>query len=372
MQDAFVAAVEAIYDAAPEPSRWPIALQAIADVTGDVGTVLSYQRDDGGFGAIGSPSIDALMREYAETWGGRDLRALRGVERGVFIAKDAVTDRDVVSEHEMDTHPFYGMLARHGLRYFAGIPISPDPHIVASIAVQRAIDRPPFSDDEMVAVTRLGRHCEKALRLSLQLINLKIAEQGLGEALGRVGIGVFVLDSLARVLFVNPAGAALKEYGLSVSNDRLKIWACPERGDIEAAIEQAVSSQGAARAIAARSMVVSRADGQRSLALHILPVASGDRPEERILTHARAIVLAIQPDIGGPPDPAQVRDVLGLTLGEARVAALVGSGLAPREAAVRLGIGEETARTALKRVFSKVGVSRQSELTALLTRLVLR
>ena len=53
-------------------------------------------------------------------------------------------------------------------------------------------------------------------------------------------------------------------------------------------------------------------------------------------------------------------------------AALVGSGLAPREAATRLGIGEETARTALKRVFSKVGVSRQSELTALLTKLVLR
>jgi DNA-binding CsgD family transcriptional regulator len=53
-------------------------------------------------------------------------------------------------------------------------------------------------------------------------------------------------------------------------------------------------------------------------------------------------------------------------------AALVGSGLAPREAAARLGIGGETARTALKWVFSKVGVSRQSELTALLTKLVLR
>jgi len=37
-----------------------------------------------------------------------------------------------------------------------------------------------------------------------------------------------------------------------------------------------------------------------------------------------------------------------------------------------LGITEETARTALKRVFAKVGVSRQSELAALLTKLVLR
>ena len=36
-------------------------------------------------------------------------------------------------------------------------------------------------------------------------------------------------------------------------------------------------------------------------------------------------------------DPALVRDILGLTLGEARVAALVGSGMAPRAAAEKLG-----------------------------------
>jgi DNA-binding CsgD family transcriptional regulator len=66
-----------------------------------------------------------------------------------------------------------------------------------------------------------------------------------------------------------------------------------------------------------------------------------------------------------------VRDLFGLALGEARVAALVGSGLSPREAAGRLGISEETARTALKHVFAKAGVSRQNELAALLGRLVM-
>jgi DNA-binding CsgD family transcriptional regulator len=59
-------------------------------------------------------------------------------------------------------------------------------------------------------------------------------------------------------------------------------------------------------------------------------------------------------------------------LGEARVASLVGSGVRPREVAARLGIAEETVRTVLKRVFVKAGVSRQSELAALMTRLVLR
>jgi DNA-binding CsgD family transcriptional regulator len=53
------------------------------------------------------------------------------------------------------------------------------------------------------------------------------------------------------------------------------------------------------------------------------------------------------------------------------MAALVGSGLPPREAAEKLGITEETARAVLKHVFSKTGVSRQSELVMLLSRMVL-
>ena len=41
---------------------------------------------------------------------------------------------------------------------------------------------------------------------------------------------------------------------------------------------------------------------------------------------------------------------------------------ASREAVEELGISEETARTVLERVFSKVGVARQSELAALTTK----
>jgi DNA-binding CsgD family transcriptional regulator len=92
---------------------------------------------------------------------------------------------------------------------------------------------------------------------------------------------------------------------------------------------------------------------------------------DHFLTSTRAIVLAIESKASEPPDPTIVRDILGLTLGEARIAAIVGSGIQPREAANRLGISEETARNVLKRVFAKVGVSRQSELVALLTKLVL-
>ena len=85
--------------------------------------------------------------------------------------------------------------------------------------------------------------------------------------------------------------------------------------------------------------------------VYLLPITMPAQVAEHFLTRIGAVVLVIDPKQGEPADPAVVRDILGLTLGEARVAALgpVGSGVPPRDAAERLGITEETARTALKR-----------------------
>ncbi len=98
-----------------------------------------------------------------------------------------------------------------------------------------------------------------------------------------------------------------------------------------------------------------------------------------------AQLMPLDPDLAGPgarlallTDPTAARratprvellQLLNLTPAEARVASLVGSGLPPREAGVRLGLTEATVRSTLKVVFSKLGVRRQSELVQLVGRL---
>jgi DNA-binding CsgD family transcriptional regulator len=72
------------------------------------------------------------------------------------------------------------------------------------------------------------------------------------------------------------------------------------------------------------------------------------------------------------PSADLVQGLFALAPAEARVAALIGSGLSPRQAAKQLGISEGNVRTALKHVFGKVGVTRQNELAVLLTKLALR
>lgn len=64
--------------------------------------------------------------------------------------------------------------------------------------------------------------------------------------------------------------------------------------------------------------------------------------------------------------------LFALTPAEARIAELIGSGLSPREAAKKLRVSEGNARTTLKHVYRKVGVSRQSKLAVVLTKLNLR
>jgi DNA-binding CsgD family transcriptional regulator len=60
---------------------------------------------------------------------------------------------------------------------------------------------------------------------------------------------------------------------------------------------------------------------------------------------------------------------LGLTRGQARIAMAVGGGLSSKEAAAQLKLTDGTIRTVLKAVYERLGLTRQSQLVALVTKL---
>lgn len=326
MNGIYLTAIEAIYAAAPEPSLWPHTLQTIADLFGDVGAVMVWQRDDGGFGTFSSPSIQEMVAEFNRTFNGRDLRSARAIERGLFLERDAVTDRHIVSQEEIESHSFYLMMARHQLRYFAGVSISPDPRVNVAISIQRSINGRPYEDSELQLLTRLGRHAERSLTLSIRLINAEVATIGLREALDRLTIGVFALDSLQRIVFANPAGEALLAGALIMVREQLRVAPSSGRQIFEDGLRRVLSGDPEDFAIDPKPILLERQDAQRPLTIYILPVRQVPQSSHGFLTHVRAIVLAIDPAAGEPADPAVVRDVLGITLGEARVAALIGAG----------------------------------------------
>ena len=278
----FASAIEAIYDAAPDPDLWPKALQSIADCFDDVGALMMWRRDDGGFGTVVSPSLVAAQEDYEQNeWYLRDLPAQRNIELGIWLRKDAVTDLDGISDEEMQTHPFYrDFCARHGLRWRAAIGVSPDPHISVWIAIQRGPHKQPHSKAELAVAMRLARHVEKSLRLGIRLLDAELSRHGLGGALARVGIGVFALDALGRVVFSNPVAKCLVGEHIEIVGSRLRLGSRAERPAFDAAIARMLRGDPADLAIDdPKPLLIQRSAPARALASICFPSRNGRAPQ---------------------------------------------------------------------------------------------
>jgi DNA-binding CsgD family transcriptional regulator/PAS domain-containing protein len=370
-QDAlYVAAVEAIYRTALAPERWPATLQAIADAFGDIGAVLTYDRGDGRTSVIVSPSLAAGQDDYNREWYKHDIRAARMIERGYRGAGDTVTDADLGLVEEHDRHPFFTQfLRKFGLRWIVAVTISPDPDIYVVLSVHRSDRKDNYTPQECAMLSRLGLHAEKSLRLGMRLIESETANLGLRALFDRLKMGVFLLDRAGCVVFCNEVAKRSLGVALEILDDQLVARNLSDRVALQAAIGDVIDPGISALASDPRPTLLRSPNGS-AFAAYALPFRGPHAPElEQFLLRSQVILLVVEMSAGDPADPALLRDLLGLTLGEARVAALIAAGLSPREASEKLGITEETGRTLLKRAFNKSGVSRQSELAALIARI---
>lgn len=142
----------------------------------------------------------------------------------------------------------------------------------------------------------------------------------------------------------------------------LRILPAPGSERVRFRTALAAAAQGQAAADDARFLVP--VPGQpRPLMAQVLPV------DPRLAGTGTALVLLSDLSARGTGQDAGLLQLLGLTPSEARIAAAVGAGLPPREAASELGLAESTVRSSLKAVYGKLGLTRQAELTRLIARL---
>jgi len=168
--------------------------------------------------------------------------------------------------------------------------------------------------------------------------------------LGRLGWPACILSADGRILQQNPEAAALLKGTSTGSLGRFDHEGA--RGG-----QQASGSP-------VRPLTVTRDNGLPPLLLQFLPI------DPAIVSGDEELVLLIDPLVTRRNTPrVELLQLLNLTPSEARVAALVGSGLPPPDAALSLGLTVGTVRSTLKTVFSKLGVNRQAELVRMLGRL---
>jgi DNA-binding CsgD family transcriptional regulator/PAS domain-containing protein len=358
-------AVDAVYVAAAEPLRWPEALHRVAGLFDALGATLLHRHDDGRIGVIVSPALTTMAEEYGRRWQHLDVRADRVLSVIASGRRDVQADHDVCTEAEVATLPIYQeFLIPNGIGWSVGVSVSPTPHIAVALTLLRALGKPSFSDAEQEHILAFSRHIERALSLSVRLMDAEAENLGLTGALDRLDCGVFILDADQRILTSNAKASALLSTGLMTLDGRLTLRGAKMRRALQDRLVASLSGQDAGRELPGTLVVE---NGEHSLLLQVMPLPSAPGPSS--FQTASTIILVVETGHGRPFDPTVVRDVFQLTLGEARLAALVGAGISPGKAAEVLGISENTVRTVLKRVFEKTGVSRQSELAALLGKL---
>lgn len=189
-----------------------------------------------------------------------------------------------------------------------------------------------------------------------QSVDADILRVTLFDVLSRIGRPAMILARSGRAIFVNDDARALFEVA-----DGGESWLRRASGSRE--LSGAVRKTIDERTVAPGGPVVVDLPDGRPLVAQVLAVGAA------IAAEPAALVLLTDPGRPGRSDPADILQLLGLTRAEARLAKLVGQGQSPRAAAETLSITEGNARTTLKAIFSKLDVSRQSQLAQIVTRL---
>ncbi len=185
----------------------------------------------------------------------------------------------------------------------------------------------------------------------------RTSEPDLIYMLSRFSRGAVLIDSEGAVLFANAAAEAMLAEVAGQGAVRSRA-----RSTVQRRVDEIL--HGAAGAAEFGPLALPRLDGAKPY----LANCSLLDPRPRDIGRVRRLLLITDPAAAADTGAFEAMRVLGLTGAEARVAVLVGSGLAPREAARVVGNTENTIRVTLQRVYEKLEIGRQSELAAMVAR----
>lgn len=345
-------AIESMRDAAIFPERWPAALDALSHAFKSEGATLVLKPTTSQSIAV-SGSILPLVSSY---FSGQiaDPREKRVNPR---LCDGFMPDQAYFSQHEIAHEPYYQEFLRSsGFGWNAAAALPGD----LILSIKRGFRHGPYEGVEL-CVMNMALPWLRSISRTAQMTWASNFKGQLG-AFERLKRGAMLLDAQGRVLQQN-ACVCLGD-GLDVVEGYLKAYAPSDQNRL-------------------RKFLGSRVDAKSTTAdspFIILPRRSGGRPwlldaiastDALRSLHSNVAVLLLITDLDMRPHPptALLRDLFGLSATEQNLADHMAVGRSLRESAASMSISEGHARQRLKLIFQKTGVTRQSELIALMSRL---
>jgi DNA-binding CsgD family transcriptional regulator len=350
-----------IYEAATDPSLWPTFLKSYAEAVAVDITFLQRhhfaEHRSEMLAVCGLPLQveDAYHQYYSKLNVWRDRGERFYVQGRVFL------DPEVYSRPLFETTEFYNdCLLPMGSTHSMTAVVERDGDQALVLTALRENPSGAWAKPDCQSAQYLLPHMERANAIQQKLGILQAGE----ILLNSIELGVVFLTAGGKAIFTNHAAETIfrSADGLMLRSGALGATEIAANASLENAVRQAVSLNFS------NAVSVERKSMRRHYQVVVAPL------RRRFAQFAgspapAAVALITDPEQQHHADPELLKKLFDLTPKEAEVASKLCAGRTMEQAAGELGMQYETVRTHLRRIFSKTGTSRQTELVILLGKL---
>ena len=365
-QDAFERLLALLYDATLDDGRWPAASALIDDTCGITNNSLVVgegPKDDVRIVFAGPyawrPRPDDVEREYLEVYHPIDERAPRARQ---LPDSRLAHIRTLYTPEELKTSPTYNeLMLRVHQQDSLNVRVDGLDGTDIVWGLGDPLGKDGWGSSRIAMVGALLPHIRQFVRVRQALVTAGARATTLTALLEEPGIGVIHLDRRGKILEANnrARGILRRGDGLSDPDGALRAGAAADQVRLDGLVAGALPRAGAAGG----SMRLGRASGLRPFVVHVKPVRAPQ--PDYAARHVAALVLIVDPGRPRFVDPNLLAGALGLTPGEAQIAAGLAVGQSVGEMAEATGCTNDAIRWHLKQIYQKQGVSRQVDLVRL-------
>lgn len=356
--------IGAIYEGAMESPPWQAALQLMRDSlqAAHVTLMLRPPSSENAGVMINTGTVTKQGIEAYETH-------FFAMDPFVRLAEgEVVTAEELIGKQWLQSTVYQEYLRPLGVRHLLGADIYTKEGIECRLRITRSHEAQPFSSEDKALIRFLLPHLKRSIQLHARLDFLECERQLFAGTVNRMLLGIISFSQNGTILETNQEARRIlaEKDGIWLSGNNLSVEVTQEGRELQRMVRQALSSTAADKTPGVvEAMSVTRPSGRAKLGVLVRQIPLGTWSESR-QRPAVAVFLRDPESSAAQPSHELVRRLFGLTRMEASLALLLADGLTLDEAAEKMDVRRNTARTHLRSIFCKTGVTRQTMLVRLL------
>ncbi len=357
--DRLNALFDAIYEGPMEATPWQTALRLLQQTFGAM-HVTMILRPPSSHSAGFMLNTDSAAADATESYQNHFF----ALDPFVGLPEDKViTPEELVGSSRWNSSALYREYLRPmNVEHLVGADLRTQEGIECRFRVSRSADAPPFSDSDKALCQALLPHLKRAVRLHAQIDTLECERQLYAGTVNRMLLGTVSFAHNGDVIEINPEARRIlnEKDGMRVQGSTICLDRNDEGRELQRIIRKVCSGAPVDPGLI-EAMSVTRPSGRMNLGVVVKPAPVSSWPHDSSRRPV-AVMFLRDPECSGKASEEAIRRLFGLTRMEAALAQCLADGLTVEEAAEKLNVKRTTARTYLRFIFCKTGVTRQTKL----------